>query len=214
MSAVQPLFDAWLAHYGPQRWWPGESPFEVMVGAVLVQRTSWANAARAIAALQERRLLDSSRLLRLSLDELGEAIAPAGFFRVKAARLASLARFVEDEGGIGEIERLPTGTLRSKLLSIHGVGEETADAILLYAFDRPVVVIDAYLRRILERVRGSAGQVHDDAIRREVLSSIDDARGLNELHALAVIHGKTACRKKPMCEACCVRAHCSTGRRL
>lgn len=212
MTPIDQLFGAWLDYYGPQAWWPQrEGPFEIMVGAVLVQRTSWANAARAIERLRGRRLLDAGRLASMPERELQALIEPAGFYRVKAGRLLGLAKAVTDAGGIDALAGRATDEVRSWLLAIHGVGAETADAILLYAFERPVVVVDAYLRRILERVHGSRG-LTDEAIRRQVLDRLDDAARLNELHALAVAHAKTSCRSTPACPGCCVRALCRTGR--
>jgi len=212
MTAVDRLFEAWLDHYGPQEWWPQtEGPFEIMVGAVLVQRTSWANAARAVARLRDSRLLDHMRLARVPEPKLQTLIEPAGFYRLKAGRLQSLARSVGAAGGIEALSTLATDELRDRLLEVRGVGPETADAILLYAFGRPVVVVDAYLRRILERVGSPRSKLTDEAIRADVLAHLDDASRLNEWHALAVAHAKTSCRSAPVCERCCVRRFCATG---
>jgi len=211
MTAVDELFDAWLGHYGPQAWWPqSEGSFEIMVGAVLVQRTSWTNAARALERLRRRRLLDDERLAELAEGELETLIEPAGFYRIKAKRLLSLARSVAAAGGVEGLAGLGTNALRERLLAIHGVGAETADAILLYAFDRPVVVVDAYLRRILGRVHRSP-RLSDETIRNDVLACLDDAQRLNELHALAVAHAKESCRATPTCADCCVRMLCRSS---
>lgn len=211
MTSIDRLFRSWLRYYGPQGWWPADDPFEVMVGALLVQRTSWSNAAQAIARLKARRILSSECLAGIAEVELQSIVEPAGFYRVKAHRLTRLAGFVENEGGVGTLGALPSGALRQKLLSVDGIGPETADAILLYAFERPAVVVDAYLRRILVRMHERWQAVTDDQIRREVSTRLDSADVLNEFHALAVAHGKSVCRSEPSCGNCCIRASCVTG---
>src|SRR3989454_6027300 len=149
------LYGALLRHFGRQRWWPGRTPYEVTVGAVLAQHTAWVNAARAIAALRSRRLLTPARVADLSVSDLARVIRPAGTHRVKARRLQSLTRWLGERssGSFDRMRTAPLGPLRPSLLEIPGLGPETVDAILLYAAGRPVFVADAYARRVLARHR-------------------------------------------------------------
>ncbi|MCU7915543.1 MAG: endonuclease III domain-containing protein [Candidatus Thiodiazotropha sp. (ex Gloverina cf. vestifex)] len=196
------LFD----HYGPQHWWPTQTPFEVMVGAVLTQNTAWNHVERAIENLRRADLLDPAAISAVKQPVLVEYLRPAGYFNVKAKRLQALSQFLLNRPGL---EKLETAELRQQLLSIHGIGQETADDILLYAFQRPVFVIDAYTRRLLGRLG-----VMDEKASYEVLSSgfekalRSDTQLFNEYHALIVVHAKHVCRKKPSCETCCLRQCC------
>lgn len=211
MTNIAELFRRLFAHYGPQGWWPSSSgAFETMTGAVLVQRTSWNNAALAITRLAERRLLAPAPMHALQMAELADAIRPAGFYNLKAARLKNMARFVISAGGLSALRARSTVELRRSLLAVDGIGEETADAILLYAFDRPAVVVDAYYRRLVGRLKG--GAVPRDAdIRCSTEEFIADSPSLNELHALIVEHGKSHCASRPVCDGCCLREMCATG---
>ena len=137
--------------YGPQNWWPGESPFEVAVGAILVQRTTWENAARAIACLKASDSLTAAGVLELSADALATRIRPAGFYRAKSRCLRDFCQWLLGVGGFGGLGERSTVAIRQELLSLTGIGPETADCILLYALGRPVFVIDAYTRRVLVR---------------------------------------------------------------
>ena len=140
---VRAVFDALLAAHGAQHWWPAETPFEVMAGAVLTQNTAWANVERALALLSERIALDPTEILALPLDDLTACLRPVGYFNVKARRLRAFCIELIGAGGIAGLARLETGELRRRLLSIHGIGPETADDMLLYALQRPVFVVDA-----------------------------------------------------------------------
>lgn len=213
---------------GPQGWWPAETPFEVMVGAVLTQNTNWANVERAIGHLKAAGALSPAVLSSIRKDRLARLIKPAGYFRVKAGRLQALCRwFVERfDGKTSRAARSPTEALRRELLSVHGVGPETADSILLYALGRPVFVIDAYTRRILSR-HGLIGGEEPyeepyDELRRlfeESLDSVstlskeprrssskacdeDRVRLYNELHAQIVAVAKRWCAREPRCGGC------------
>lgn len=194
------------AHFGPQHWWPGETPFEVVVGAVLTQNTNWQNVERAIANLKAAGLLSLEALRGLSLEELARLIRPAGYFNLKARRLRSLLDLIAGELG-GRLERLwepPLERSRERLLSVWGVGPETADSILLYAGGQPVFVIDAYTFRILGR-HGLARQGMDyhqlQALFMDHLPR--DPALYNEYHALLVRLGKELCRKaNPRCGGC------------
>jgi endonuclease-3 related protein len=205
-EAVLPeVFRRLLARHGPQRWWPGETPFEVAVGAVLTQNTAWTNVEKAIATLKGAGALDPGSILALSHERLAAMLRPAGYFNVKARRLASLVRFLVDEAG-GDPTRLATGDLartRQRLLEVPGVGRETADSILLYAAGRPIFVVDAYTRRVFGRI-GVVDPLADyDEIRAAFEGVLPpDAAMFNEYHALIVAHGKGTCRKRPRCGEC------------
>ncbi len=206
---VRHAYRSLLAHHGPQHWWPAETPFEVMVGAVLVQNTAWKNVERAVANLREAGALDADALLALPEADLAGLIRPAGYFNVKANRLRHLVRWYRDRGGMDRLKFQSTASLREALLAIHGVGRETADDILLYAFHRPVFVVDAYTRRLYERLGIIDGDEGYEAIRsltEEALArSVPE---MNEWHALIVAHGKDICRPRPRCGECPLLDRC------
>lgn len=204
------IYDSLLAAYGPSDWWPGDSAFEIMVGAVLTQNTAWANVEKAIANLRSANLLSAQAIIDTRCARLAKLIRPSGYFNVKTKRLRALCRWVIDQGAVDNIHRLSTAELRSALLEVHGVGPETADDILLYAFRRPVFVIDAYTRRIFSRLGLIAGTEDYEALRERVEVALGkDATLYNEYHALIVRHAKDACRKKPLCQRCCLAPVCS-----
>ncbi len=199
------LYRAMLDALGPSRWWPADTPFEVMVGAILTQNTSWANVAKALDNLRSADLLDPARLHGLELDELAERIRPAGYFRLKAQRLKHYLDFLaQADFDLTALAERDTLALREDLLAVRGIGPETADSILLYALGHPVFVVDAYTRRIASR----HGLVPEDIDYHELQSFFADALdpdpGLfNEYHALLVRVGHTWCKKtKPDCVAC------------
>ncbi|MDM7321836.1 MAG: endonuclease III domain-containing protein [Gammaproteobacteria bacterium] len=205
LEAYHRLDEAW----GPQHWWPGESVLEIMVGAVLTQNTAWSNVERAIANLKAAGALSMQALLALPLDELAALIRPAGYFNVKARRLRALLEWVSAAGGVEALSGWTDEKLRSGLLGVHGVGPETADDILLYAFERPVFVIDAYTRRILGRlglIDPTMGYEHLRAMIEAELSP--DVPLFNQFHALLVAHGKAICRPRPRCTVCVLREGC------
>jgi endonuclease-3 related protein len=203
-------FEHLLARYGPQHWWPAQDPFEVMLGAILVQQTTWNQAAKAIDTLRSNNLLHWIALARADAVKVEMLIKPAGFYRAKARRLIALAAFVDGAGGIDALNAYATNDLRGALLRREGVGEETADAILLYAFRRPVCVIDAYLRRWYSRQLGSA-RISDRELRAKLSHALTTVEDLNEFHALIVEHSKLHCKKQPSCEGCCLLPECSYG---
>ena len=203
------VFERLSHQYGSQDgWWPAENAFEVMVGALLVQRTTWRNAAAAIERLKARRRLTPTRLSRLDTDSLSELIKPAGFYRVKAGRLRKLARFVVSSGGLDALNARPTALLREQLLGLEGVGPETADAMLGYGFDRPVLVVDAYTRRLFDRLHHPLPAPTDATLKTEAESALGTTQALNEFHALVIAHGQRCCASKPDCEACSLRPIC------
>jgi endonuclease-3 related protein len=195
-----------LADLGHQKWWPGETPFEVCVGAILTQNTSWTNVEKAIANLKAKGLMDPLKLHALPPVELAQLIRPAGYFNIKTKRLKNFVKFLVDEYE-GDLERMRdqrADTLREKLLAVRGIGPETADSILLYALEKPVFVVDAYTKRIFTRhaVLSEEADYHEvqDHFTRHLPS---DAATFNEMHALIVNVGKNWCRpRNPDCENC------------
>ncbi len=199
------MHDRLLNHFGPQEWWPAQSKFEVIIGAVLTQNTNWKNVERAIENLRRARLLSLSELHTISQSELAEKIRPAGYFNIKANRLKNLINFIYEvySGDLDTLLQDETGHLREGLLSVKGIGPETADSILLYAAERPIFVIDAYTHRILAR-----HQMCDETTDYYTLQDLfathlpEDTSLFNEFHALIVRTGKDFCKKKPFCEKC------------
>jgi endonuclease-3 related protein len=205
------LFDA----FGPQHWWPGDSRFEMMIGAMLTQNTSWRNVERAIDNLRRSDLLEPQALYRVPAEELEELIRPAGYYRVKTRRLRSLLEFLVDRygGSLDAMFRTPLPQLREQLLGVHGIGPETADSILLYAGGLPSFVVDAYTHRVLAR----HGWIGFDADYHQIQDYLQaelpqDAAVYNEYHALLVRLGKDYCRKSsPKCAECPLREMLPTG---
>lgn len=191
--------------FGPQHWWPGETPFEVIVGAILTQNTNWGNVEKAIVNLKKARVLTPTGLQKVSTGKLSGLIKPSGYFRVKAKRLKNFVNFLFREFG-GSLKRMGEenlADLRPKVLGVNGVGPETADSILLYAFQKPIFVVDAYTRRIFQR-HGliSEGATYDEIQRIFMNGLPKDSSLFNEYHALIVKTGKLYCRTTPRCENC------------
>lgn len=192
-------------HYGPLHWWPGETPFEVMVGAILTQNTAWLNVEKAIANLKAAKVLDPHKLFKLSPAKLAKLIRPAGFFRLKTKRLKNFLQFLMEEcdGDIDKLKHQPLEKLRHKLLAVNGIGPETADSILLYALEKPVFVVDAYTRRILHRHHLAKIDVTYHEMQELFMRHLKpDVFHFNEYHAQIVNIGKDFCRTKPKCEQC------------
>jgi endonuclease III related protein len=205
------LYDTFLHAYGPQNWWPGhENPFEVVVGAILTQRTTWTNASCGVVRLREAGVLTSEAIRGLETARLEDLIRPAGFYRAKAATLKVFCDRVEKAGGLSQLLTLPMNVLRSELLLLRGIGEETADAILVYAAGVPSFVVDAYTRRLLERLGWILGNESYGEIQTIFSRTLPrDVAVYAELHALIIHHGKTTCRPRPKCEFCPVVNECS-----
>lgn len=204
------IYHTLLKEFGPQGWWPGDSPFEIMVGAILTQNANWRNVEKAIENLKRENLLSPNKMHTLPIEMLAELIKPSGFYNIKARRLKEFIRyFIEKYGGDAERMRKEDGEkLRKELLSIPGIGKETADSILLYALDKPFFVVDAYTRRFISR-HGMMDYNEDyDNIRIFFERNIPkDAYIYNEYHALIVRLGKTYCKKKKECEGCPLRSY-------
>jgi len=192
--------------FGPQNWWPGDTPFEIAVGAILTQNTNWTNVEKAIENLKRNNSLSARALHHIPRGELADLIRPAGYYNIKAGRLKSFIEFLTNnyKGSMENMGREDTGSLREKLLSVHGVGRETADSILLYALGRPVFVIDAYTMRILSRHGVIDHRESYDECQKLFHDSLKrDVPLFNEYHALFVRAGKTFCkRQNPACEKC------------
>jgi endonuclease-3 related protein len=205
-SLLHSYYGALYAAHGPQHWWPGRSRFEIIVGAILIQNTSWRNVLRAIANLRLAKLLTPRAIKAVRSSTLAAHLRPSGYFRQKTKTLQAFVDFLYSEHG-GSLDRLfatPTAALRNQLLALRGIGPETADSILLYAGKHAVFVVDAYSRRILER----HGLAHPRCTYEELRSAFEsslphDHRLFNEFHALIVYTGKQFCRKSnPDCSHC------------
>lgn len=203
---LKTMYGKLYANFGPQHWWPGDTPFEVAVGAILTQNTNWENVERAIGNLKQHKLLGATKMHALSLNKLAALIRSAGYYNVKARRLKAFLDFLIENyaGSFKRMGRVETPDLRRKLLGVNGIGPETADSILLYALRRPVFVIDAYTRRVFSR-HGIIG--HDEPY--EVYQGLfhsaleQETQLYNEYHALLVRVGKINCRpRKPICATC------------
>lgn len=194
-----------LDAYGPQHWWPAETRFEVVIGAILTQNTAWTNAERAIANLKQALKLTPEALHRISIRRLASLIRPSGYFNIKAGRLKAFVRFLMEDyqGDLKRMTREPVEVLRPKLLSVKGIGPETADSILLYAGDYPIFVIDAYARRVLGRHRLVSHRASYDQLQRFFMDHLSSkANVYNEYHALLVKVGKEHCKRRPICAGC------------
>jgi endonuclease-3 related protein len=191
--------------FGPQHWWPGETPFEIAVGAILTQNTNWGNVEKAIENLKRDKALNVESINNMKTEKLASLIKPAGYFNVKAKRLKAFISFLRNEyhGSLKSMKKDEMQTLRVRLLQVHGVGPETADSILLYALEKPVFVIDAYTKRILSRHILMEYDKSYEEFQKIFHSSLKkDVKLFNEYHALFVRLGKTYCRKKPICKGC------------
>lgn len=208
------LYRHLFRHFGPQRWWPARSRFEVIVGAILTQNTAWTNVEKAIAALRDARLLTPRRIDAEPRERLAGLIRPTGYYNMKAERLKHVTRFLltRYDGSVRRMCRTALPELREELLKISGVGEETADSILLYAGDRPIFVVDAYTRRVLERHGLIPANTSYAGIQRLFMTHLPAEPPLfNEYHALLVAVGKHHCRTTPNCEDCPLRYDLPNG---
>ncbi|MDE3000464.1 MAG: endonuclease [Gemmatimonadota bacterium] len=213
-NRIREVFDRLMDAFGPQGWWPAETAFETMVGAILTQNTAWTNVERAVERLKAAGALDAGTMLDMPDVELQTLIRPAGTFRVKTRRMkAFLAYFVSGYGAdVSRMVEVPTRRLREELLSVNGIGRETADCILLYALDRPSFVVDAYTRRAFGRLGVIDRALDYDEVKRRFEAALPaDARTFNEYHALIVALGKRVCLPAPRCGECVLNSICDTG---
>lgn len=201
MNIYRTLYKA----YGPRHWWPGETPFEVMVGAILTQNTSWKNVEMAIDQLKGKGLLNPSGINRMRESTLAPLIRSSGYYRVKARRLKGYVTFLFEKygGDLKKMRRRGLMELREELLGVNGIGPETADSILLYGLQKPIFVVDAYTKRILSRHGIISEGASYEAIQNLFMDHLPhDERLFNEYHALLVHLGKYVCNKRPNCDKC------------
>jgi endonuclease-3 related protein len=204
-ETLMTIYNLLFTAYGPQNWWPAESQFEMMIGAILTQNTSWKNVEKAIQNLKRRDLLSVEALSDISVPTLAEHIRPAGYFNIKAKRLKNLIVFIQEKYD-GDLNRLFSGdteTIRMELLSVRGIGLETADSMLLYGAGRALFVVDTYTHRILSRhnlIGDEAGYYDLQMLFMDNLPH--EVELFKEFHALIVKTGKDYCRKKPLCPDC------------
>lgn len=207
-KVLRRIYNILYSSFGPRRWWPADTPFEVIIGAILTQNTAWTNVVRAINNLKENKLLTPKKLHEINKEKLAMLIRPAGYFNIKSSRIKSFIDFLfgEYDGSLKRMFKEDTQRLREKLLSVKGIGPETADSILLYAGERAIFVVDAYTNRILSRHGILNGNMGYNEIQAYFMARLpEDARLYNEFHALIVQTGKEFCRPKPICHICPLR---------
>lgn len=216
---LQEVYQRLYQHYGPQYWWPGEGPFDVIVGAILTQSAAWANVEQALYNLKQADCWSLAAIYHCPQDQLADIIRPSGYFNAKARKLKAFAEHVVERysGDLQAFLAQDTHLLREELLSIYGIGPETADDILVYAAEQPSFVIDACTVRILQRMGLASQEKRTDYHSYQGLfhSSLPrDVTLFNEYHALLDQHAKQSCTKMPQCPACCLRDFCQTGRQV
>lgn len=205
-----------MARYGPQYWWPAQEPFEIIVGAILTQSAAWGNVEKAIANLKSAKALSPEALRRLTLPEVARLIHPCGYYNAKALKLKSFAHWLGEyyDDNLGKLFANDTDHLRQQLLAIHGIGQETADSIILYAANKPIFVIDTYTRRIINRIGLAPDSNSYTAYQTLFMDNLPTyARLFNEYHALLVCLAKNVCRNRPLCQQCCLNNICLKERR-
>ncbi|MBU1727333.1 MAG: endonuclease III domain-containing protein [Candidatus Omnitrophica bacterium] len=205
-KGLDSVYKKLYARFGAQNWWPADSPFEIMVGAILTQNTNWLNVEKAINNLKKEKLLEARKMLKLSNRRLAALIRPAGYYNIKADRLKEFLRFFVNEFNAKEslMSARHTGALRQGLLSVKGIGPETADSMLLYALSKPVFVVDAYTKRIFSRHKYFQEDVSYDEAQKMFMQNLkNEVKLFNEYHALIVRLGKDFClKRRPKCEQC------------
>lgn len=205
------LFKKLLEFYGSQHWWPGDSPLEICIGAILTQNTSWENVERAIANMKKERVLSIKALNEISTKKLARIIKSSGYYNEKAKKLRAFAGHLSEnyKGSLKRFFKKETSELRKELLSIWGIGNETADSMLCYAAGRKVFVVDAYTKRITERYYNKKFRDYKELQSFFIERLEPDAHLFNEFHALLVRHGKDCCKKsKPLCNKCPINKNC------
>ena len=208
------LYQRMLDRYGQQNWWPGDTRFEIMVGAILTQSVNWENVERSITRLKVAGVLSPKAIREITQDQLANLVFSSGYYNVKARKLKALARFLgrQFNDDVDSMVAENISDLRSALLGIYGVGEETADSILLYALSKPSFVVDVFTKRVLSRLGiGPVMGSYEDYRRYFMDSLCHDVVLFGEYHALIVQHSKTVCRKVPLCAKCVLLDHCLTG---
>jgi len=203
-----------MAHYGPQHWWPAREPFEVIAGAILTQSAAWINVEKAIANLKVAGALSPTALRNLPHSEIARLIYSCGYYNVKARKLYAFAHWLGEQydDNLGKLFANNIDHLRHQLLAVYGIGEETADSIILYAANKPIFVIDAYTRRIITRLGMAPDNNSYSAYQTLFMTNLPtDTRLFNEYHALLVCLAKNVCRARPLCQQCCLNVSDTTG---
>ena len=201
------IYERLISRYGPQKWWPAEGTFEVIVGAILTQSAAWTNVEKAIRNLKASGKMSPQAIRQLSQVELAQIIRPSGYYNVKAKKLLAFVQWLEEQYNydLKKLFSTETSELRKQLLDIFGIGEETADSIMLYAANKPIFVIDAYTRRIIERAGLAPIENSYAAYQALFMNSLPaDTKLFNEYHALLVRLGKAVCKTRPNCDKCCL----------
>jgi len=207
-SPLLALYHSLHTHYGDLAWWPADSTFEIAVGAILTQNTNWRNVEKALGNLKSANVLSIEAILETSTDQLEMLVRPSGYFRMKADRLKHLCEFLE-LNSFDALKKMGRDQARGRLLSVKGVGQETADDIVLYALDIPSFVIDTYTRRLLERFGLYSSKLKYPVLQAAFHQQLpEDASLFKQYHALIVEHAKVSCRKKPLCESCVLKDTC------
>ena len=231
MNNIIDIYNILLKIYGFQYWWPividgksryleefskrertSEEIFEICIGAILTQNTAWKNVEKALINLKTKTNLDIKKIQNLDMTTLAELIKPSGYFNQKSKKIKAFLNFINDElkGDIIKIKNYTTEKARNILLSVWGIGRETADSILLYAYDKPIFVTDAYTRRIFSRVSLIKGELEYDLIQKMFHENLpQDSNIYKEYHALIVAFAKDTCKKEPSCDKCCIRNLCN-----
>lgn len=209
------IYERLLAHYGPQHWWPAQTPFEVIIGAILTQSVAWSNVEKAIVNLKDARALEPAVLHALPVDQLARLIRPAGYYNAKARKIKAFVAHLHERYryDLDVLLSQEVEALRHELLSIYGIGPETADSIILYAAGKPVFVVDAYTRRLLSRLGLVSKTIGYDELQAIFEDNLPPRTSLfQEYHALIVRHAKSTCRKQPICALCPLLSLCEMGR--
>ncbi|MGM0444775.1 MAG: endonuclease III domain-containing protein [Bacillota bacterium] len=205
-EGLETIYKQLFDHYGPQDWWPADSALEVIIGAILTQSVNWTNVEKAISNLKEADLISLKKLKEVKEKRLAELIKPSGYYNMKAKKLKSFVSYIDDNYNLN-LNKLSKGKpkkIRKKLLDIYGIGPETADSILLYAFNKPVFVVDTYTKRIFSRIDYTSEDVSYDKLKALFEKNlVNDCKIFNEYHALLVKHAKEHCLKSsPLCNKC------------
>jgi endonuclease-3 related protein len=207
---LRKIYERLIFRYGPQHWWPADSPFEVIIGAILTQSAAWKNVEKAINNLKSADLLTAKNIHYIPLEDLAQVIRPSGYYNAKAKKLKAFVSWLDEnyDNDLDVLFKNDINTLREQLLSIHGIGEETADSIILYAAGKPSFVIDAYTKRIIGRIGLLPIDASYNTFQRLFINLKPDVYIFNEYHALLVCLGKLICRKVPLCAECCLQDMC------
>lgn len=202
------IYDLLYDRYGPQHWWPGETRDEIIIGAILTQNTNWKNAEKAIENLKHKSLLTLATLRNAEIKKIAQCIRPSGYYNQKATRLKEIAKYFHSKG-LQNFDAHSTEKMRKEMLALKGIGPETADSILLYAFEKPVFVIDAYTKRIFQRLGFFPENISYDEAQKFFMKNIrENPQLFNEFHALLVHHAKEYCQKIPYCAKCVLLKKC------